>query len=325
MYRRRTGRSIPLSTGFRYTTAMPILLVCSLFVVSTGLASLVLALYAFPRYPSRTRAACFLLALAAWLLALDLGVSVLSWRIGIPYHRWFRLVTIAAQRAAWTLPPLAGIAFTAPRKGVTRTMAIRIAFPISVILTAIAGIASLSLIPSFTRILAGNRDALWVASNAYVSAFAVLSLIPDRRQAEREAHRGPYIAVACVASLFAALPALCRIFSLDGNIAVLVASLTISIAIFASVSIGQRGDAKASDVRVARRRDALSCGVLSLLSAREIEIAKLLAEGRTNAEIADTLYISTKTVETHISNIFRKTGVTNRVQLARALLSADRG
>lgn len=57
---------------------MPILLVCSLFVVSTGLASLVLALYAFPRHPSRTAAACFLLALAAWLLALDLGVSVFS-------------------------------------------------------------------------------------------------------------------------------------------------------------------------------------------------------------------------------------------------------
>lgn len=304
---------------------MPILLVCSFFVVSTGLASLVLALYAFPRYPSRTRAACFLLALAAWLLALDVGVSMFSWRIGIPYHRWFRLVTLVAQRAALTLVPLAGIAFTAPRKGVLRTMAIRFAFPLSVILTAFASFASLSVIPSFTRIAAGNRDALWVASNAYVSALSVLSLIPDRRRPERAGKRGPFVAVACVASLFATLPAICRVFSLDGNVAVLVVSLTLSIAIFASVSLAQRRNDKESPARETHQPDTLSGEVLSLLSAREIEIAKLLAEGRTNAEIAGTLCISTKTVETHISNIFRKTGVTNRVQLARALLSDDRG
>ncbi len=325
MYRRRTVQSIPLSPGFRYTTAMPILLVCSLFVVSTGLAALVLALYAFPRYPSRTRAACILLALAAWLLALDLGVSVFSWRIGIPYHRWFRLVTIVAQRAAWTLPPLAGIAFTAPRKGVIWTMAIRVAFTLSVVLAAFASIASLSLIPSFTRILAGNRDALWVASNAYVSALALLFLIPDRRRPEGTAQRGSFIAVVCVASLFAALPALFRVVSIDGNVAVLVVSLALSIGIFASVPLSQRWDAKESAAREARRPDTLSGEVLSLLSAREIEIAKLLAEGKTNAEIAGTLCISTKTVETHISNIFRKTGVTNRVQLARALLTDDQG
>lgn len=325
MYRRRTEQSIPLLTGFRYTTAMPILLVCSLFVVSTGLASLVLALYALSRYPSRTRAACFLLALAAWLLALDVGVSLFSWRIGIPYHRCFKLVTIVAQRAAWTLVPFAGIAFTAPRKGVLRTMAIRFAFPLSVILAAFACIASLSVIPPLTRILATNRDTLWVASYAYVSALAFLSLIPDRRQAERGAHRGSFVAVACVASLFAALPTLCNIISIDGNIAVLIVSLALSISIFASVSISQRRNAEETVAREARRPDSLSSGVLSLLSAREIEIAKLLAEGRTNAEMADTLCISTKTVETHLSNIFRKTGVTNRVQLARALLSTDQG
>lgn len=307
---------------------MPILLVCSFFVVSTGLAALVLALYAFPRNPSRTGAACFLLALAAWLLALDLGVSVFSWRIGIPYHRGFRAVTIVAQRAAWTLVPLAGIAFTAPRKGVMRTMAIRVAFTLSVVLAAFTSIASFSLVPSFTRIASENRDAIWVASNAYVSALSVLSLIPDRRRSGRASPREPFVAaagIACVASLFAALPALFRVVSVDGNVAVLVVSLALSIAIFASVPLTQRWNAKVSDARDARRPDALSDGVLSLLSAREIEIAKLLAEGRTNAEIADTLCISTKTVETHISNIFRKTGVTNRVRLARALLSDDRG
>lgn len=304
---------------------MPILLVYSFIVVSTGLASLVLALYALPRHPSRLWAACFLLALAAWLLALDLGVSVFSWRIGIPYHRWFRAVTVAAQRAAWTLVPLAGIAFTAPRKKDARNTAMRIVFPLSVAIAAFAGLASFSVFPSITRFASGNRDALRVAANAYVCALSVLSLIPDRRHPERQARRGPFVAIALAASLFAALPALCSLASLDGNISVLVVSLTFSIVIFVSVSHTQRRNAKEAGEHAARRTDARSAGVLSLLSAREIEIANLLAEGRTNAEIADTLCISTKTVETHITNIFRKTGVANRVQLARSLLSDARG
>jgi len=304
---------------------MPILLVYSFIVVSMGLASLVLALYAFPRHPTRMGAACFLLALAAWLLALDLGVSVFSWRLGIPHHHWFKAVTILAQRASWTLVPLAGIAFTAPRKKDTRTIAIRIAFPLSAALTLLAGLASFSVLPSVTRIAFGNPDSLWIASNAYVSFLSFLSLIPDRRIAERATRRRTFAAIALVALFFASLPALLRIVSLDGNIAILAVSLTLSITIFISVSLAQRRNAKESTESVARRPDVLSPSVLSHLSAREIEIAKLLAEGRTNAEIADTLCISTKTVETHISNIFRKTGVNNRVQLARVLLSDDQG
>lgn len=304
---------------------MPILLVYSFIVVSMGLASLVLALYAFPRHPTRMGAACFLLALAAWLLALDLGVSVFSWRLGIPYHQWFKAVTILAQRASWTLVPLAGIAFTAPRKKDTRTIAIRIAFPLSAALTLLAGLASFSVLPSVTRIAFGNPDSLWIASNAYVSILSFLSLIPDRRIAERATRRRTFAAIALVALFFATLPALLRIVSLDGNIAILAVSLTLSITIFISVSLAQRRNVKESTESVARRPDVLSPSVLSHLSAREIEIAKLLAEGRTNADIGDTLCISTKTVETHISNIFRKTGVNNRVQLARVLLSDDQG
>ena len=57
------------------------------------------------------------------------------------------------------------------------------------------------------------------------------------------------------------------------------------------------------------------------LSARETEIAALLAEGKTNGETAELLFISQKTVETHLSNIFRKMRVSNRVQLVRAILA----
>jgi DNA-binding NarL/FixJ family response regulator len=52
------------------------------------------------------------------------------------------------------------------------------------------------------------------------------------------------------------------------------------------------------------------------LSKREKEVLNLLAEGRTNAEIADALYITQQTVKNHIWFIYTKLGVTNRVQAA---------
>jgi pimeloyl-ACP methyl ester carboxylesterase/DNA-binding CsgD family transcriptional regulator len=52
------------------------------------------------------------------------------------------------------------------------------------------------------------------------------------------------------------------------------------------------------------------------LSGREMEILRLVAAGRRNQEIADELVISLNTVRRHVSNIFDKTGVTNRAQAA---------
>ena len=51
------------------------------------------------------------------------------------------------------------------------------------------------------------------------------------------------------------------------------------------------------------------------LSAREIEIIELVAEGLTNQELADRLTISKRTVDNHVSNVFTKTGSKNRVAL----------
>jgi DNA-binding NarL/FixJ family response regulator len=48
------------------------------------------------------------------------------------------------------------------------------------------------------------------------------------------------------------------------------------------------------------------------LSAREVEVLLLVARGRSNQQIADDLVLSVKTVARHISNIFNKTGVSNR-------------
>jgi len=52
------------------------------------------------------------------------------------------------------------------------------------------------------------------------------------------------------------------------------------------------------------------------LTQREHDILALLAEGRSNREIAGRLYLSEKTVKAHLAAIFRKLGVTNRTQAA---------
>ena len=52
------------------------------------------------------------------------------------------------------------------------------------------------------------------------------------------------------------------------------------------------------------------------LSAREVEVLRLLAAGKSNAQIADELVISQNTVIRHVSNIFAKIGVENRTEAA---------
>ncbi|WP_410968661.1 response regulator transcription factor, partial [Salmonella sp. SAL4443] len=52
---------------------------------------------------------------------------------------------------------------------------------------------------------------------------------------------------------------------------------------------------------------------------RELEVARLVAQGLTNAEIAAHLYISVRTVESHVTRAMQKLGVTNRVGLAVAV------
>ncbi|MER6184240.1 AAA family ATPase [Streptomyces sp. NPDC001652] len=55
---------------------------------------------------------------------------------------------------------------------------------------------------------------------------------------------------------------------------------------------------------------------LATLTVRELEIAELVAQGLTSQAIADRLYVSRRTVETHVSRAFRKTGVSSRTALA---------
>jgi DNA-binding CsgD family transcriptional regulator len=59
------------------------------------------------------------------------------------------------------------------------------------------------------------------------------------------------------------------------------------------------------------------------LTPRECEIVKLILLGKSNSEIAEKYFISPKTVKTHITNIYQKAGVKNRIELA--VLIKNRG
>jgi DNA-binding NarL/FixJ family response regulator len=52
------------------------------------------------------------------------------------------------------------------------------------------------------------------------------------------------------------------------------------------------------------------------LTTRELEVLRLIANGKDNAQIARDLYISSKTVKNHISNILAKLQISNRIQAA---------
>jgi len=61
------------------------------------------------------------------------------------------------------------------------------------------------------------------------------------------------------------------------------------------------------------------------LTQRETDILALLAEGRSNRDIARALFLSEKTVKAHLAAVFRKLGVSNRTQAAMAAVSMGIG
>jgi len=68
---------------------------------------------------------------------------------------------------------------------------------------------------------------------------------------------------------------------------------------------------------ISRARETLQAKYA--LSEREIEVIELLVQGLTNQNISDRLHISVNTVKSHVKRIYKKLGVTNRLQLVNLL------
>lgn len=81
-----------------------------------------------------------------------------------------------------------------------------------------------------------------------------------------------------------------------------------------------RGELRANGAASGRE----AAGGLSLLTPQQLRIARHVAEGATNREIAQRLAVSTRTVDYHLRNVFAALGVRSRVELARMVDQEDR-
>ena len=63
-------------------------------------------------------------------------------------------------------------------------------------------------------------------------------------------------------------------------------------------------------------RDLDLPSLIEPLSQRELEVLQLLAQGKTNKDIASELYVATDTIKKHVTHILDKLGATNRTQAA---------
>ena len=72
------------------------------------------------------------------------------------------------------------------------------------------------------------------------------------------------------------------------------------------------------------KNDRASLGLLSSLTEREYEIAVRVSKGGSNKQIAQSLKITERTVKAHLTEVYRKLGVIDRLKLARILFGDER-
>jgi DNA-binding CsgD family transcriptional regulator len=108
--------------------------------------------------------------------------------------------------------------------------------------------------------------------------------------------------------------------ALDGAAAALGSGLEVAMAEGARLSLDE---AVAYARRARGRRGRPSTGWASL-SPVELRVIELVADGLTNPQVAERLFIATGTVKTHLAHIFNKLGVGSRTELAALAVRRDR-
>jgi DNA-binding NarL/FixJ family response regulator len=89
--------------------------------------------------------------------------------------------------------------------------------------------------------------------------------------------------------------------------------------------VGDRTSHLSTNARAAGRLPSAYAAnqALSKLTRRERQVLGLIAQGKTNKEIAALLVTSQGTVKTHVTHIFRKLGVSDRIGAVLAVLGID--
>jgi DNA-binding CsgD family transcriptional regulator len=80
-----------------------------------------------------------------------------------------------------------------------------------------------------------------------------------------------------------------------------------------------RTELRASGLTVRRRQPAAR----EQLTPQELQIARLVAEGKTNRDVAATLFVTPKTVEYHLTRVYRKLGIHSRSELVRRMADEE--
>ena len=82
-------------------------------------------------------------------------------------------------------------------------------------------------------------------------------------------------------------------------------------------------EALALEIPTNAQTSVVQSGILSTLSPRELEVLRLVANGWTNERMGEELFLSPRTIQTHLTNIYRKINVENRTGAVR--LAVDNG
>ena len=83
-----------------------------------------------------------------------------------------------------------------------------------------------------------------------------------------------------------------------------------------------RAELAASGVKDQRVTDWVAGAMrLEQLSPQELQVARIAGRGQNNVEVAAALFVSRKTVEAHLTRVYRKLGIRSRTELARILLA----
>ncbi len=172
---------------------------------------------------------------------------------------------------------------------------------------------------------AARLDLRLPTALALRSRAAVLLARGEPREAARLAHESAAAAAAVAANLQAAFSR-----SLEARALIAAGEREGAIALLRDVErqLDECGSLRVRDemrselrrlgTRHARKPGSAETGGRAELSKRELEVAALIADRKTNREIAAALFLSAKTVESHIRNIFDKLGVSSRAEVARA-------